>query len=185
MTTLILIRHGATEGNLHKRYIGRTDEPLCDVGIAQVNALRKQRFPIDKLFVSPMRRAKETAEILFPGTAYTVIDDFRETDFGIFEGKSAAELSDNAEYQNWVNSFCQDPIPSGEKIEHFKERCCKAFAQIMQAESQQAVIAFVVHGGTIMAILEAYAKPRRGFYEYHIGNGEYIVCKYENGVISR
>ena len=42
MNRLILIRHGATAGNLQRRYIGRTDEPLCEAGIQQVLALREQ-----------------------------------------------------------------------------------------------------------------------------------------------
>ena len=33
---LIFIRHGKTAGNLERRYIGRTDEPLCDEGIAEI-----------------------------------------------------------------------------------------------------------------------------------------------------
>ena len=36
MIDIFFIRHGATEGNLRRRYIGRTDEPLCEAGIAQV-----------------------------------------------------------------------------------------------------------------------------------------------------
>ena len=40
MKTLVFIRHGATKGNLEKRYIGRTDEPLCDIGIGQALKLK-------------------------------------------------------------------------------------------------------------------------------------------------
>ena len=42
MIDIFFIRHGATEGNLRRRYIGRTDEPLCEAGIAQVKALQKR-----------------------------------------------------------------------------------------------------------------------------------------------
>ena len=53
MIDIFFIRHGATEGNLRRRYIGRTDEPLCEAGIAQVETLRKQGRSVDKLFVQP------------------------------------------------------------------------------------------------------------------------------------
>ena len=52
MIDILFIRHGATEGNLHRRYIGRTDEPLCAAGIAQAERLRGQNLSADCLFVS-------------------------------------------------------------------------------------------------------------------------------------
>lgn len=60
MIDIFFIRHGATEGNLRRRYIGRTDEPLCEAGIAQVKALQKRRLSVDRLFVSPMLRTRQT-----------------------------------------------------------------------------------------------------------------------------
>ena len=53
MIELLFIRHGATEGNLRRRYIGRTDEPLCEAGIAQVETLRKQGRSVDQLVRQP------------------------------------------------------------------------------------------------------------------------------------
>ena len=50
MKQLILIRHGATAGNLEKRYIGRTDEALCPLGIHQVEELKTHDFRLDFLF---------------------------------------------------------------------------------------------------------------------------------------
>ena len=99
MIDIFFIRHGATEGNLRRRYIGRTDEPLCEAGIAQVKALQKRRLSVDRLFVSPMLRTRQTADILFPKMHYTVVDGLIETDFGRFEGKSADELSGDPAYQ--------------------------------------------------------------------------------------
>lgn len=180
MISLLFIRHGATRGNLEKRYIGRSDEPLCDVGISQVLKLKEQNFRADYLFVSPMLRTCQTAELLFPKMQYTIVDNFVETDFGIFEGKNFSELSGNEEYQRWVDSGCVAPIPQGESVMDFKMRCVKAFAEVMKTIPDNSNVAFVVHGGVIMAILEAYAKPSCGFYDYHIGNGEYIVCEFEN-----
>ena len=79
MIELLFIRHGATEGNLHHRYIGRTDEPLCEAGVAQVETLRKQGRSVDKLFVSPLLRTRQTAELLFPQMPYTVVDRLSTT----------------------------------------------------------------------------------------------------------
>lgn len=176
---ILFIRHGATEGNLHRRYIGRTDEPLCAAGIAQAERLRGQNLFADCLFVSPLLRARQTAEIVFPQMPYALVEGLRETDFGRFEGKNADELSSDSAYQAWVDAMCLTPIPGGEAVADFKKRCCKAFAETIAAVPDGMCAAFVVHGGVIMAVLEFFAYPKRDFYAYHIGNGECLACTYD------
>ena len=134
MIDILFIRHGATEGNLHRRYIGRTDEPLCAAGIAQAERLRGQNLFADCLFVSPLLRARQTAEIVFPQMPYALVEGLRETDFGRFEGKNADELSSDSAYQAWVDAMCLTPIPGGEAVADFKKRCCKAFAETIADE---------------------------------------------------
>ena len=66
---LNLIRHGLTEGNLLGQYLGSgTDSPLCQEGVDRLVELREKFvYPkVDKLYVSPMKRTVETAEIIFP-----------------------------------------------------------------------------------------------------------------------
>lgn len=65
MIELLFIRHGATEGNLRRRYIGRTDEPLCEAGIAQVKALQKRGLSVDEVFVSPLLRTRRRRTFFF------------------------------------------------------------------------------------------------------------------------
>lgn len=181
MIKLLFIRHGATEGNLEKRYIGSTDEALCKKGIEQIEALKIHDFQVDHVFVSPMRRTRQTAEILFPKSPCTIVDDLAETNFGRFEGKTAEELSGTLEYQKWLDSMCLDPIPGGEGVTDFKRRSCEAFARVINGLPDRSCAAFVVHGGVIMAVLETFAWPRKEFYDYHIANGAYIAAYYEDG----
>ena len=180
---IFFIRHGATEGNLRRRYIGRTDEPLCEAGIAQVKALQKRGLSVNRLFVSPMLRTRQTADILFPKMHYTVVDGLAETDFGRFEGKSADKLSDDPAYQAWVDAMCLTPIPEGESVTDFKTRCCEAFAETIKNVPDGSRVGFVVHGGVIMAIMEPYARPKKDFYAYHIGNGECLQGVYDGETI--
>ena len=58
MKRVVFVRHGATEGNLQKRYIGCTDEPLCEQGIAQIKAL--SGLKADRIVVSPMLRTRQS-----------------------------------------------------------------------------------------------------------------------------
>ena len=169
MIELLFIRHGATAGNLRRRYIGRTDEPLCEAGVAQVETLRKQGRSVDKLFVSPLLRTRQTAELLFPQMPYTIVDGLAETD--------------DPTYQAWVDAMCLTPIPKGESVVGFKTRCCEAFAETIRTVPDGSRVGFVVHGGVIMAIMEAYAFPRKDFYAYHIGNGECLQGVYDGETI--
>lgn len=181
--SLVFIRHGATKGNIEKRYIGSTDEPLCDIGVDQALKLRKYNFPEKYIFVSPMKRAVQTAEIIFPERKYIVEENFKEMDFGIFEGKNAAELSNSNEYKMWVDSACTLPVPDGESVTDFKTRCVDAFKETVKRLPDNTDASFVVHGGVIMAILEAFSETEAGFYDFHIKNGEFLICKLENGKI--
>lgn len=179
MINIVFIRHGATQGNLEKRYVGRTDEPLCDLGTRQALSLREHKFPSEHIFVSPMQRARQTAEIIFPESRYTVAEDFRETDFGIFEGKTASELSEDRDYRAWVSSMCTMPIPKGEDIMQFKRRCTETFRKIIEAMPDGEAASFVLHGGVIMAIMEEFCEGGADFYDYHIENGEFVICKFD------
>lgn len=183
MKTVLFIRHGATAGNLEKRYIGRTDQPLCPLGVEQIKQLRQQRFSPAVLFASPMLRTRQSAKLLFPEQEPILLEEMRETDFGIFEGKTALELSADGDYQRWLDSFCQAPIPGGEAMGDFKVRCCAAFSAAMEQVPEESCAVFVVHGGVIMAIMEAFALPKRDFYDYHIGNGCFLRCTYEDSVL--
>ena len=123
---VLLMRHGKTAGNLLRRYIGRTDEPLCPEGVEHVIATGTDPT-VKRVYVSPMRRAVETATIKFPNAQQIVINDLREMDFGDFEGLSADDMVENAAYRAWVESECQDVRGSGagfiERIYLFDDWC--------------------------------------------------------------
>lgn len=184
MRTILLIRHGMTAGNMEKRYIGRTDQPLCDIGAAQAKALAPCLPRCDFLFSSPLLRCRQTAAMLFPGQTACVIPELRECDFGIFEGKDAAALAGNPAYDNWLATNCTAPIPEGEDVSAFKARCAKAFAHTAFRLPKNSVAAFVLHGGCIMAILERFARPRGKFYDFHLGNCRYVACCCENRTLT-
>lgn len=178
MKQVIFIRHGPTAGNLEHRYIGRTDEPLLEGWRPEVSV------QADRIFVSPMLRTRQTAKLLFPGRAYTIVPDLRETDFGQFEGRTAAEMVDCTAYRQWVDGGCTGPIPDGETVADFKARCCLAFQAATRDLPEGCAAAFVIHGGCIMAILEAFARPKREFYAYHVPNGATVCCQMDGEVLT-
>lgn len=168
---IILVRHSKTQGNIERRYCGRTDDPLCSEGIDLAKASGID-LTVRHVYVSPLQRACQTAQIKFPNALLTVSSDLREMDFGDFEGLSAADLEGNAAYSAWLDSNCADACPNGEQLSDFSDRVCRAFDAIVQEglqSSQQAII-IVAHGGSIMAILSRYATPQQPYYNWHVDN---------------
>lgn len=177
MIKIWLIRHGMTAGNLKGRYIGRTDEHLCQEG---KKALSELSYPVpDGLFVSPMIRCRETAEILFPGKVFRIIDQLSETDFGNFENKNYRELAGNPDYQAWIDSGGNLPFPGGENREDFRKRTLEGFQRVIAICSRENLqsAALIVHGGTIMTLMEAWGRPERDFYSWHVKNGHCYVTE--------
>ena len=110
---VVLIRHSKTAGNLKGRYIGTTDEPLCEEGI---RLLEGKTYPAAELvYVSPMKRCRETASLIYPTLTQREEPLLRECDFGDFENKNYLELNGNPDYQAWVDSGGTLPFPGGEK----------------------------------------------------------------------
>ncbi len=179
----MLIRHGETCGNKLKRYIGkRTDEPLTKEAEEMLKGLGYM-CP-EAVYASPMLRCTQTAGILFPGKTLNIIDELAECDFGEFENKNYMELDGNQNYQAWIDSGGLLPFPGGESREEFKKRNLKGFQKVVQScirkEIQSA--ALVVHGGTIMNIMEEYADENRSFYDWHVKNGRGYEVELDTGL---
>ena len=181
MMELLLIRHGQTKSNREKRYLGRTDERLLTEEKETLMNRREVwgiKWQGDILYTSPMKRCLETAEILFPHQEQRIIADFKEADFGVFEGHTYQELSGNTAYQRFIDSNGNEGFPEGESIEKFRNRCVKAFRFTIEDAIEQKArqIIYVLHGGVIMAILARYADGQKNFYDYQLNNGEaYLV----------
>ena len=166
---IYIIRHGETAGNVFKKYVGRTDEPLSDIGIEYVK--KSGISPgVKKVYVSPMLRVKMTASIKFPNAAQIVMDGLREFDFGDFEYRSAGEMADDPAYREWVDGYCAGTPPGGEDRERFSQRVRLAFERIVGLSAGDGNVFIVAHGGTIMSIMDRYAVPEKPYFEWFTAN---------------
>lgn len=186
---LALIRHGETEANARRRYLGKTDESLSERGKQVLLSYKEQKlYPkVTYLFASPMRRCTETAEILYPMQKPVIVPEWEETDFGRFEYKNYEELKDDPAYQQWMESGGTMAFPGGESRETFVSRCVTGF-QNMCRELRKAQAAnpsgndmkpvsatAIVHGGTIMALLSFYGE--KAYFDYQTANGRGYLCR--------
>lgn len=181
---LYLVRHGTTKGNREGRYVGSTDEELTNEAVAKLHRQRDMTLlsQIERVVVSPLKRCRQTADILFPGISQFVVEDFRECDFGKFEYCNYEELNGNPAYQQFIDTFGKSGFPEGEDRETFQKRCVAGFEKMMTELEALSVngdktIALVVHGGTIMALLDRYSDPHRDYYDWQTGNGKGFVTE--------
>lgn len=176
--TVYLIRHGQTQGNLERRYIGSTDEPLCPAGRAALEGVRGPEA--DAVYASPMARCRETAALLYPGMTLQTVPGLRETDFGTFEGHTYEELKDKPAYRAWLDSAGEAPPPGGEGKAAVRRRVLSAFRSIAAETPDDRRIALVCHGGTIMTLLEAFEESHQ-FYAWQAPNGGGFRCRWTDG----
>lgn len=175
---VILIRHGQTAGNALRRYLGRTDVPLSEEGTALVKAAGSDPG-VGTVYVTPLRRTRQTAALLFPNARQITVDGLREMEFGDFENRSAADMADDPAYRAWVDSDCLAPCPNGESRSEFCARVCAAFEAIVKdaAARGEETVVFVVHNGTVMATLEHFARPRQEYYAFAVKNCKGYRCQ--------
>lgn len=169
---IILIRHGKTAANSENRYNGRTDDPLCAEGLAEIERVRK--YPdVPLVYASPLMRARQTAKIVFPNAEEVVIENLREMDFGDFEGRTAEEMGNDPDYRAWVAGECLAACPNGESVPQFAKRAAGAFAGAMAdaMRRKETRVGVAAHGGVIMAVMSAFSHADRSYYDWYVHNG--------------
>ncbi len=168
--TIHLIRHGISQGNLLGQYIGITDSPLAEEGKAQLERLAGQHaYPCAQAYyTSPLSRCVDSLKLLYPHAQPVVIEDFKECDFGKWEGRSAKELEHDPDFVKWIESGSVMAPPGGEDGGRFMQRVCLAFEKLVEhmLRSGQTSAVIMAHGGTIMSILSAYGLPKAPFYDW-------------------
>ncbi len=162
---IYLLRHGLTSYNAEKRYQGQRDIPLSPEGLAQ---LRPADIHPDIVYITPLCRTRQTAQVLFPAAKLVEVKDLQEMCFGSFEGRNYKEMEQDPDYLAWVAANCESPCPDGETKAIFCRRICRAFAALVdQALAQgREMLVILAHGGTQMAALEQYAVPHRDYYDW-------------------
>ncbi|MGD9559773.1 MAG: histidine phosphatase family protein [Oscillospiraceae bacterium] len=174
---LHLIRHGLTQGNIDGVYVGGgLDMPLCDAGVEALRQMaRRCDYPkVPVVFSSPMARALQTADILYPEVRERLIlEDLRENVFGIFEGLPVRELAKDKRFKHWLNPTSGYTPEGGESGKAFSERVVHALGQMFRhlVDNGLSQAACITHGGVIMSMMSQMAVPRKPYTEWMADNG--------------
>lgn len=160
---LLLARHGQSVWNAEGRWQGQADPPLSGLGERQaldaVDVLTRAGSPlprVDRVWASPLQRARRTAEIIAGGLGLDVATDLRlqEVDAGEWSGKTRSEIE-----AGWPGYLEASRRPPGfEDREHLAARALAALADIVAAAPGRTVLV-VTHGGLIGAVERHLGAP--------------------------
>lgn len=168
-----LLRHGETEGG--QRFRGHTDDPLTPAGLSQMYAEMADGGRWDRVISSPLSRCAEFSSAFARQHSLPLAFDTRlkEIHFGLWEGRSAAELMETdaeALGRFWADP-AHNPPPGGESLARFQARVLDAWNDIRSAHANQHVL-IVTHGGVIrMLLCHVFEVPVSRWHEFDVPHG--------------
>jgi broad specificity phosphatase PhoE len=187
---LYLIRHGQTASNRDGLGLGRDDVPLTEEGVRQAAALgsRLAEEPLDRILVSPLRRAVRTAELVAGerGIALEVRDELIELDVGLTEGLPFPEIRER--YGDFLSQWQSDDcasvrMPGGESLDDVASRVRPLLAELREAPEQ--ALAVVSHNFVLRVMLcELLTAPARQFRAMPLGLASVTTVILERGRVN-
>ncbi len=176
---IYLVRHGESEANISKRYCGITDVELSQLGFEQAKEAGKilKDKTIHNIFSSPLKRAKNTAEIIADEIGFNKNDiviekSLTEVNFGIFENLTWEEIVEQyaEESQTWVEFKHKYKFPKGEGYDDIILRISDFFDNV----PDNSLIA--THYGVIQSLLLYFEiADDTTIWDYKISNCDILI----------
>lgn len=178
---LYVMRHGKTDWNAQYRLQGCTDIPLNDEGreMAREAARKYRDVPFDVCYVSPLIRARETAELFLADRGVPIIVDqrLREMSFGKYEGwDHIYEKPDCPIYKMFKDPVHYVAVDGAESFEELFDRTGEFLRQVAEPALQQGKNLLIVgHGAMNTSIINRYREiPLENFWDTLCKNCELI-----------
>ena len=150
-TTLILVRHGVTAHTSEKRFSGgltSANPGLSDEGREQIRSVAAWLSPlaerVDAVVTSPVRRTRESAEILAEALGHPLQEEpgFAEMEFGAWDGMTFVEVAEKhqADLDKWLGSLDVAPGGSGESFRSVEERVLAGLQRMLDDHAGKTVV---------------------------------------------
>ena len=174
-TSVLLVRHGQTQGNVDQLFCGHSETDLTPLGVEQARALgrRLKGQKIHAAYASDLSRARMTAEHALDEAGampVTLEPDLREMHYGEWEGRSGEGIRQS--HKDLMREFflCKAPAPGGETVAAIRYRTAAAIRRIATAHVGQTVLV-VSHGNAIAAMLaELLQVPIEASWSFAVEN---------------
>lgn len=158
MTTVYFIRHVQASGNIDRVFQGQIDTEVSEQGLIQLGDL-KERFqdtPLDRIYTSPLKRAKMTSQAVKGDKAIPVIEDNRlkEIAAGIWEGVSLDAIAEQFpdDLKLWQTKLWEFQVEGSESCRQVYDRTGKALGEFLE-QSENQTLAVVSHGCSLRNML--------------------------------
>ncbi|NCG20404.1 MAG: hypothetical protein GWP91_15455 [Rhodobacterales bacterium] len=179
--SLILVRHGQTQWNLERRFLGVTDIALDDVGHAQAKSLSQRlKVEVAAVYSSPLKRAYQTALALHPSPV--LMPGLQELHQGDLEGMKVVEAMER--YPDFFQGWAVDPgsvtPPGGENLGDCQQRGLGSLDEIRAGHCDGEVAMLVSHQMVIATALCAIAgSPLSSWRDFRLPNTGLAVLTYD------
>ncbi|OAB48333.1 histidine phosphatase family protein [Paenibacillus antarcticus] len=183
---LICIRHGRTQWNKDKRYLGHTDLGILPESLMELLSLKEELEgrEFHQVFCSDLKRCRETLEYIYPISQDKVLFDqrLREMDFGEWEGKNYDQLKESIHYRAWIDNPQSVTPPSGESWGRFQARLrgfmdsLVGYMKENNHDNAVSSVLIVTHGGVIRQ-LASMMIPDSKFWDYTVDPGSITSLK--------
>lgn len=172
---LFFIRHCKSVGNDKEVMQGWVDYSLSDEGLEQEDKVKNElsKIQFDKVFTSPLSRARHTAELFNKKSQVVVLDKLKERNLGIFSGLTEKEAESlYKEHYNAYKFGGFDEIPKAETTEELIKRCHDLKNEITSLKEGNYL--FVSHGIILSCLLPLLSNEYKGVI---LNNGEIVNIK--------
>jgi len=191
-TTLVLVRHGVTEHTTEKRFSGglaSANPALSDQGRAQAREtgawLAPLKADIDLLVASPVRRTRETADLIADALGgVDVVEEpgFAEMEFGAWDGLTFLEVAEQhpEDLEKWFGDFDHKP-GGGESFREVERRVLAARDRLLEEHAGKTVV--IVSHVTPIKLLVAHAleAPLHAVYRMELVPASVTALSYFTG----
>lgn len=179
---IALFRHGLTEENKRKAYLGWNDSPLC---VESADLSTNSRYNL--YFSSDLPRCITTATILFPKKELILLPNLREMNFGRWEGKTYEDLKEVPLYQRWLSNPISYCPPEGESFEKFTHRVQNGWEEITGEILSKNVgrCAIITHGGIIRYLLSEFAPKISDFWSWQVPHHQGFELVFDREALRR
>lgn len=165
---IYFIRHGETLWNTLKIFQGRSDSPLTELGISQVEKLSEKLKDIEftDFYSSPMGRTIQTTKIIMGDRKQEIkfIEEFKEISMGDIEGIPRSEFEEK--YPKEFYDFFNNPVDYDPKVYHGEnyyeviERVKKGLDKLLSYLNDSDRVVVVTHGVTLKALFHVITKEK-------------------------
>ena len=187
MLKIDILRHGQTDSNTQGRYLGSTDAPLNDKGIAQAHraAERLKSIRYDAIYASPLKRAWQTAEIVAEphGLEVRRLDGIAERNFGIFDNLTYREIGERypEEQAAWEQNINEYIPPEGESALQVRERVARTLDSLKIQHADGSILLVTHLGLTRQLVAHLLDMPVEAGWHFMLDNTAVASIEINNG----